>query len=127
VKQRLSVSSAAGVVALILLSSVPFTANAARGKSCAPVPDVLPTGVQPAWAVNVRASGTSCRIARRLPKKVILNFRYGSLNPSKYGASALGIAAWRCNDHGGNGGWTAPVTCTASRGRHVSWRLADTP
>jgi hypothetical protein len=70
---------------------------------------------------------TSCRVARSLPRKFILNVRYGSLNPARFGKRALGTSAWRCDDHGGNGGWQAPVICTASGGRRVSWRLADHP
>ena len=83
---------------------------------CRPVPDPLPTGVGEEWAVKVRAVRTSCAVARTLPRKFILNARYGA-----------SLRGWSCDDHGGNGGWSAPVVCTASGERRVSWRLADHP
>jgi hypothetical protein len=83
---------------------------------CRPVKDPLPTGVTEEWAVKVRAVRTSCAVARTLPRKLILNVRYG-----------VSLGKWSCDDHGGNGGWSAPAVCTASGGRRVSWRLADRP
>ena len=84
--------------------------SAAGVKRCAPVRDVIP-GVGTNDAIRIRAWRTSCRAARRLPRRFIREMRYG-------GDGVIG--PWTCYgmDHGP---WR--TTCTASGGRMVIWRL----
>ena len=91
----------------------------ATTKSCRSVRDVVPTGVADIPATRIRATGITCRLARSLPRRVILNVRYGSLNPDHYGPEALGIANWRCDPIGGYG----ELTVCYSGSKRVSWRL----
>jgi hypothetical protein len=100
-------------------ASVRIRAVHAATKSCQSVRDVVPTGGADIPATSIRATGVTCRLARSLPRRVILNFRYGSLNPDSYGAEALGIANWRCDPVGGYG----KTTVCYSGSKRVSWRL----
>jgi hypothetical protein len=86
--------------------------------SCRSVRDVVPTGVADIPATHIRASGVTCRLARSLPRRVVLNARYGALNPDDYSAEALGIAMWDCD----LGSYGERTTCR-SGSRTVSWRL----
>jgi hypothetical protein len=86
-------------------------------KGCGSVKDVVPTGVEDIPAVKIRATRVPCRFARKMPAKVVLNARYGYMNPN-YSKRALGIAGWRC-DLGNFGEQTA-----CHKGPHrVSWYL----
>jgi hypothetical protein len=101
------------LIAAVLL--LPASAEAAT--SCRSVRDVVPTGVADIPATHIRASGVTCRLARSLPRRVVLNARYGDLNDD-YSAEALGIAAWDCD----LGDFGERTTCR-SGARIVSWRL----
>jgi hypothetical protein len=120
-------AAAALIPAAVLVCSAPAHAeNPARVgalhtavKSCRSVRDVVPTGVGDIPATRIRAAGVTCRFARSLPRRVVLNVRYGSLNPDAYGKEALGIANWRCDPLGGYG----ERTVCYSGSKRVSWRL----
>ena len=90
-------------------------------RACGKVKDVVPTGVEDTPALRIRARHVSCRVARALPRKVILNVRYGAINPDDYGKRALGIRKWRCK----LGGYGEKTVCRASRDRRVSWWLGE--
>jgi hypothetical protein len=93
-------------------------ASASATKSCRSVKDVVPTGVEDIPATHIRATGVTCVLARSLPRRVILNARYGDLNPDRYSAEALGIASWGCE----LGGFGERTICR-SGAKQVSWRL----
>jgi hypothetical protein len=90
-------------------------------KSCGAVRDVVPTGVSDIPALKIRAHNVSCATARALPAKVVLNARYGAMNPGAYSKRALGIAKWDCD----LGGFGEKTVCTASGNRRVSWWLGE--
>jgi hypothetical protein len=104
---------------VVLAAGLLLPVSASAAKSCRSVRDVVPTGVEDIPATHIRASGVTCRLARSLPRRVILNVRYGDINPDDYSAEALGIASWRCDPVGGHG----QRTVCYSRSRRVSWRL----
>jgi hypothetical protein len=93
-------------------------ASASATKSCQSVKDVVPTGVENIPATHIRATGVTCVLARSLPRRVILNARYGDLNPDRYSQEALGIASWRCV----LGGFGERTACHSGT-KQVSWRL----
>jgi hypothetical protein len=120
-ESRTSTRAAVLTLALVMCAAGALSPASARAaKSCAPVKDVVPTGVQDIPATHLRATGVSCVLARSLPRRVILNARYGDLNPQRFSKAALGIASWRC-DLGGFG----ERTVCKSGPRQVSWRLGD--
>jgi hypothetical protein len=76
----------------VVVGQVYAAANVTR--ACRSVADVVPTGVTDVPATRIRATGVTCVLARSLPRRVILNVRYGAINPARYGKQALGIARW---------------------------------
>lgn len=94
--------------------------TARTATACPSVNDVVPTGVDDIPATRIRARHVSCKFARRLPAKVVLNARYGGINPSEYSKKALGIAPWKCR----LGGYGERTACRNGR-RKVSWYLGD--
>jgi hypothetical protein len=103
----------------LLAAGLLLPASAAEAAtSCRSVRDVVPAGVTDIPATHIRASGVTCRLARSLPRRVVLNVRYGDVNPDEYGAEALGIASWDCD----LGDFGERTTCR-SGSRTVSWRL----
>jgi hypothetical protein len=107
-----------GVAATLVLAD-PEVALA--DKRCGNVKDVVATGVEDIPALRIRARRVSCREARRLPRKVILNARYGAINPQEYSKRALGIKKWHCD----LGDYGERTVCHASRNRRVSWWLGE--
>lgn len=107
-----------GVVAGLLLAVPPAPADHVPGlKHCEPVTDVLPGGIRSTGAVAIRASGTDCVTARKLPAQFIIQVRYRGGDPSD-----LRIGDWRCEDIG-DGFFPNPTVCTAPGDKRVSWKL----
>lgn len=79
----------------VVVGQVYAAANVTR--ACRSVADVVPAGVTDIPATRIRATGVTCVLARSLPRRVILNVRYGAINPARYGKQALGIARWACD------------------------------
>lgn len=98
--------------------TAPAMSTAAPPKACKSVRDVVPTGTEDIPATRIRAVKVSCSKARKLPEKVVLNARYGSINPDEYGERAFGIVGWNC----ALGGYGEKTTCRRGRQR-VSWFL----
>lgn len=102
-----------------------LSAPAAEAKLCKRVRNVLPTGIANRDAIQIRATNTSCRVARGLPRRVIRYFRYGGLGSNT--KATYGLSAWDCQPRWKDEALEAregdPVICL-SGDRRVTWRLS---
>ena len=96
-------------LAVVAVAALAVPASAAR--RCEPVRDVIP-GAGTNDAIHIRAAGTSCRIARSLPRPFIREMRSGGDGV---------IRAWRCVAVDNGSPWRA--SCTTRGGKRVTWRL----
>lgn len=101
----------ARLLPVLVLSFLAISTSEAIAKSCAPVRDVIP-GAGTNDAINIRAYGTSCRVARSLPRPYIREMRSGEDGI---------IRGWRCVALDDGAPWR--VRCTKGDNGRVTWRL----
>jgi hypothetical protein len=88
--------------------SGPITIAAATAKRCRRVRDVIP-GAGTNDAINIRAWGTTCGVARSLPRPFIREMRAGEDGV---------IGAWRCVPVEGSANWA--TRCRTAGGKRVT-------
>ena len=101
------------LLALATLAVAAVPASAAS--SCGSLPDVGPTGADPADALAIRATVTSCKTARKIIPRAI-KAQVQSTSPR------YRVGIYRCRDSISASGRFS-YRCTARGGRVVTWRL----
>lgn len=92
------------------------TAPPASAASCARIPDIGPTGADPADAVNIRTAGVGCAKARSIIRK------YVPASVRNYRPSGVRVGAYTCKDDMDGAGYIR-VRCTASGARSIRWKF----
>ena len=95
------------------LAAAPTAASAAT--SCGRLADVGPTGADPADAVSIRATVTTCKAARALIPRTIKAVVQGT-------GPTYRVGRYRCRERSTTSG-RLTFRCTASGGRVVTWKL----
>ena len=88
----------------------------ASAATCARVPDIGPTGADPADAINVRTAGVGCTKARSIIRK------YVPASVRNYRPSGVRVGAYTCKDDMDSSGYIR-VRCTASGSRSIRWKF----
>jgi hypothetical protein len=88
----------------------------AAAATCARVPDIGPTGADPADAINIRTTNVGCTKARSIIRK------YVPASVRNYTPSGVRVGAYKCKDSMDSRGYIR-VRCTASDSRSIRWKF----
>jgi hypothetical protein len=117
---RVAAPTLAGLCALGLATGVAVTrtapASAATTNRCARVKDMGPTGADPADAVGIRATRTSCATARSIAR------RWGR-ETVRQSSDVVRIGSYRCRDAMSTRTGRISVRCAGPGSRLVRFRL----
>ncbi len=117
---RLAAPTLAGLCALGLTTGLAVTsavpATAATTKRCRTVKDMGPTGADPADAVGIRATRTSCATARSIAR------RWGRETVVQ-GSDTVRIGPYRCRQSMSRRTYRISVRCTGPGSRLVRFKL----